>query len=278
MHDARTRERAGPLNWLTDIEQTHCMRRLNVVRSPTGQSSMEGQSRSSFPTLNFLLSPGVSCASISSTTFCSRRQGSKWNSAIPLFLATPLTAATPNLCKTVCGTPNCRGEQWTVDSTEWLMLRYVPYVNPTWQICNYNVRQMALSKDRRINDIAVATCGTATQWQGLKYTPSTHVKHTSSNKVVVTVTITQCQPTVKPQCTLANFPRPSWSLWQAHSSREGLVHYIDSVLVWDTTLPLPAVYRLFRSACSQLIILSCTRLHFLKIKNTQFTNASILLG
>ena len=159
-----------------------------------------------------------------------------------LFLATPLTAATPYLCKRVCGS-DCRGEQWTVGSTEDLCYGTI-CVYTTWQICIYNVCQMPLSEDRWITHVAAATCGKAIQWQDNKYTHTPYTKHTSSNKVVVTVTITQWLPTVKPQCTLANFPRPLWSSWQAEDGWEGLVHYIDEVLVWDTTLPLPAVYRL----------------------------------
>ena len=60
--------------YLTDglTQHRHCMGGLTVVHSPTGQSSMEGRSYPSFPTLNFLLSSGVSCASISLTTFWSR--------------------------------------------------------------------------------------------------------------------------------------------------------------------------------------------------------------
>ena len=135
------RELVYPTDWLT--QHRYCKRRLTVVHSPTGQSSMKGWWKLSFPTLKFLLSSGVSCVSIPSTNVWSFVQGSNWNSAISLFLTTPLTAGTPNLCLRVCGTPYCRGEQWTVDSTEWLTYATVPYVNPTWQICNYNVCQMA---------------------------------------------------------------------------------------------------------------------------------------
>ena len=85
-----------------------------VKHSPTEHSSMEG------PTLNFLLSCAVSCASTPSTTcWCPLHGGFSRNSVMFVFLAIPLTAATPNLYKSVCGTCEyCRSEQFkTVQNT-----------------------------------------------------------------------------------------------------------------------------------------------------------------
>ena len=122
---APTQESAGPPNlhsqlgerglllWYNWLRTWLTQHRDRLHHSPTEQSSMEGK----LPplTLNFLLSSGVSCASMPSTTCWSYLHGSSWNSAMLLFLATPLTAATPNFCTSVWGTAShCRSKEWTV--------------------------------------------------------------------------------------------------------------------------------------------------------------------
>ena len=93
---------------LTDTAQT-LYEETDKLHSPMEQSSMERKILSLTP--NLLLSSGVSCASISSTNCGSRMFGSSWNSAMLLFLATPLRAATPNFCTSVCGILYCRSRQ-----------------------------------------------------------------------------------------------------------------------------------------------------------------------
>ena len=94
---------------VTDTAQT-LHEETDKLHSPTGQSSIEDKYPSL--TLNLLLSSGVSCASISSTTCGSSTAGSSWTSAMLLFLATPLRAATPNFCTSVCGTAlYCRSKE-----------------------------------------------------------------------------------------------------------------------------------------------------------------------
>ena len=190
------RELVHPTNWLT--QHSHWMRRLTMVHSPTGHSSMEGWSYSAFPTMNFLLSSGVSCTSISSTTLWSCIQGSNWNFAIPLFLA--INSSHSSRFKPLKnGLWHSRLQGWTVNSA-WTVQKDLCYGT----ICVHNMTNLLLLRvsnatvceDRQITmEAHSATSGTATQWQDLKYTHTPHMKHTSSNKVVVIVTITQCQPT-----------------------------------------------------------------------------------
>ena len=145
--------------------------------SPTVQSSMEG-SASVSPTLNFLLSSGVSCASIPSTTLRTSAKGrnwdsvicNNWNSAMFLFLDTPLTAATPNECTSVCGTSHCRSEYLTVQNNK-LYIYMLINAHTKWK--TFACVSKSLSVDRQMCQVAATT-----QWDSQPVTGPQGHTHT----------------------------------------------------------------------------------------------------
>ena len=110
-------------------QHKHCTRRLTMYHLPTVYSLIVGSPFQSFSTLNFILLSAVSCASISSATCWPQFRSSSWNSVMFLFLATPLTAALPNLCLSVWGTDN-----WRINSKEY---RTQQHITPMQQMNVY---------------------------------------------------------------------------------------------------------------------------------------------